>query len=329
MSKLLFLFNILFISLCLEASNYGPWPMQYFADGERFSCHEESPCIVPRLDDMEEMVKDFKELGSTRLERLQGLSTKASEKVQEVLGLSQNLQLERGENHLSRVFLAFGSELSTELENQRLERARLFVSESSPVLELVEGLQGLLIDFNQQIENQPDENLREGLKLLKKEKYKEFVMSPKFLETMNLLKLVKNEYFSELEGQEGLVLGKLLDKKVSLMEEFPKRDCNKKMRQYIEDMIGTIQVSNSLRASNEFDPVKDFKLLKFLLNGKRNKSLRLRCRDFKRFGRIKATYDAKDHELTIKFKVQMDSQGVNQLKGPSRQSILNTFKGQY
>ncbi len=306
------------------AAGFGPWPTKYFDKGARFSCFEEDPCVPPRLDDIAELRKDFAKLAPARLDHLQKLTDEINKESEKYLVLAQNVAEQEGDNLFSNVYYEIGSAIKEISEKSAVEKARLFVSESSPMLEQLANLENFIAEWNRKIDEQADENLKEGLKLLKKEKYKELNLSEVFQDTLGEMKNIEEGFFVELDDDErAKQIQKILESEYDMSVHFEISDsCPKKVKEFAVQSVGKLQISTGMAKDGQLDAFEDSSLIKMILNGKRgNNTLSVRCKKSGFLSGTSPKYDDKDNELKIRYKEKLNSDGTAKYTLPKVETV--------
>tara|TARA_R110002072_G_scaffold534_7_gene4187 strand:+ start:83949 stop:84953 length:1005 start_codon:yes stop_codon:yes gene_type:complete len=308
----------------LMAAGFGPWPTKYFLGDARFSCVEESPCIAPRLDDLSELRSDFAKLAPSRLDHLQKLTDEINKESERFLVLAQKVNEQEGDNLFSNVYTEVGSAIKEISEKSAVEKAKLFVSESSPMLEQIANLENFIAEWDRKIEEQTDQSLKDGLKLLKKEKYKELYLSEDFQFILSEMKSVETGFFVELDDQQrSKQIKKILESVYDLSAHFEVDDkCPKFVKDYAVKSIGKLQVSAGMAKDSELDPFQDSSVVRMILNGKRSgNALKIYCKKSGFLSGVSPKYDDKDNELKMRYKEKLNTDGTVKFSLPKASAI--------
>lgn len=313
-----------------EGEDYGPWPHQYFKAGERLSCYEADPCVLPRMDDLEALKKDWVTYELSRIERLKRLQDLARQRAEKVLEVAQIELSENESSAFGNLYLGAGSKLLENLEDSQLKRTELWVSQSSPVVDKIVELESNLIEWQNQIDMQQDPDLKEGLQLLRKEKYREWFLSAETIEIFKSLGEIQLNYFPKQSANDDVeqkLVESLLILKVPLIKDHIKMSgCPTKIEGHMEKVFGAVQFSEQHRVQGEWDPIKDKEFLKFILSGKYSGTpLTIKCRKGGFLSGPSVKYDSR-HFLEINYKTKKGENGVTLYKVPPRQEILKTLK---
>lgn len=313
----------------LSWANFGPWPQSYFLEGGLLSCPEDKTCLAPRMDDVATLKNDWLENEGARLERVARLESLARQSAEKILEIGQNELTENEESSFGALYMDYGSRLLSNISDKKIEDTRLWVSQSSPMFLKIVELEAKLIEWQNQIDQQEDPDLKEGLVLLRNEKYKEWLVDEELQDVLKNMNIVQKEIFpkeAEGENSEDIIVDGLMNMEVSLGELVSFRDCPKKVESYVKDIFGEVQFSKAHRGKNDWDPVEDKKFIRFLLVGNGfGKPLRVTCDKGGFLSKVKVSYE-KGHKLEIKYKTKSDDNGVTQYRMPSRQEILSLLK---
>lgn len=311
------------------ANGFGPWPQDYFQKGERFYCGEGGECIVPREDDLEVLKKDFLELSSRRISRINEIQESLELESDKVLALSQKFEEDLGDNNLSEIYLKLGSELKEAISSELIEDARLLVSDTSPFLTKIEQLRVLLLDMDKQIADQPDADLKAALLLLKKQKYKEFALSEEYQSILEILSDLNKKFFkaesdSERRGQ----IEAFLSGGMNISEHISFENCPKKVKEKLITEIGELFLtgSSAKTRSSGLHFEKDISIIGKILNGNNRKTgLTVSCSKAGFLKGMKPKYDFKKNKLKLRYKSKLDEQSIEIFSISSRDLIIDQF----
>ena len=327
--NILSLFIVLgtFLASSVQAQ-FGPWPHSYFQEGGLLSCQAEKPCLAPRMDDVATLKNDWLTYEGDRLERvarLEGLARKSAERILEIgqEELSQNEESLFGE-----IYMDYGSRLLSNISDKEIEDMRLWVSQSSPMFLKIIELEAKLIEWQNQIDQQEDPDLKEGLVLLRNEKYKEWLDIEEFQEILKSMEKLQREIFPKEEGgdSEELIVDSLMNLQVPLGDYISFKNCPKKVESFVKEIVGEVQFSKAHRGKNDWDPVEDQKFIRFLLVGNGfGRPLRVSCDKGSFLAKVKATYE-KGHTIEIKYKTKEEDNGVTIYRLPKKQEVLSLLK---
>lgn len=320
----------LYLALSAKAfANFGPWPHPYFLEGGLLSCPENKECLAPRMDDVTTLKSDWishEEVRLKRIERLEVLARGAAEKILEI-GQSE---IEKNEESIfGQTYMDYGSRLLTNISEKEIESMRLWVSQSSPMFLKISEIEAKLVEWQNQIDQQQDPDLKEGLILLRNEKYKEWLESDETQEVLLKMKEVQLEVFPKNdteEGREDLIVDGLMNLSFNLAYYIDFQECPKKVEDEITKHLGAVQFSEGHRKAGDLDPVKDLNFIRFVLVGPGfGKPLRVKCDKAGFLAKMKVSYE-KNHTLEVKFKMKKDGNGVTQYRVPSRSDIRSVLK---
>lgn len=311
-------------------ANFGPWPHSYFMKGGVLSCSEGKPCFAPRMDDVATLKSDWDNHEEERLSRVVRLEDLARVAAEEILEIAQKELIEDEESSFGELYLEYGSRLLNNISKKKIESMRLWVSKASPMYLKIHELEGKLFEWKNQIDQQEDPDLKEGLELLRNEKYKEWLANEEFQETLSMMAKIQEEVFpksSLSETVESDIVDGLMNLEVDLGELVTFKDCPKKVEDPVKGMLGKVQFSKTHREKLDWDPIKDKNFIRFILKGNGfGRSLTVRCdKANSLLGKVKVSYD-KGHQLKVDYRSKEDQDGITQYKIPTRSEILSALK---
>jgi len=312
-----------------SAQDFGPWPHQYFKTGERLSCVSETDsCTVVRMDDIQSLKNDWLSKERGRLERIERISELARLQAEKVLVIASTELNENDQSSFGSLYMEYGSKLLGNIGERKIERAKLLVSQSSPMFLKILELEGKLISWQNQIEEQEDADLREALILLKKEKYREWASSKDYIELLEAMATFQKEFFPKTEEgnfEENLIDG-MMNLRVELSEHISFSECPLKVEKELSSSLGGIQFSKIHRKAGDWDPIKDKDFLNFIMGGNGlDEPLRIVCDKASVLGRVRASLE-KGHTLLVRFKTRTENDGSDSFKLPSRAEIIESLK---
>lgn len=309
-------------------ASFGPWPHPYFLDGGLLSCPEDKECIAPRMDDISTLKSDWLNHEEVRLKRIDRLEVLARGAAEKILEIGQNEIVKNEESVFGQTYMDYGSRLLKNISEKEIESMRLWVSQSSPMYLKIIELESKLVEWQNQIDQQQDPDLKEGLILLRNEKYKEWLIgdTQDVLEGMKEVQLEVFPKNDSEETREDLIVDGLMNLSFSLGYYIDFQGCPKKVEDQVEQHLGKVQFSEGHRKSGDLDPVEDMKYIRFVLVGKGfGRPLTVKCDKAGFLSKIKASYE-KNHTLEIKFKMKKDDNGVTRYRVPSRNEVLSVLK---
>lgn len=323
----------LFLATCLAFSTnifagFGPWPHPYFLEGGLLSCPEEKECLAPRMDDVTTLKSDWLNYEEERLKRIDRLEVIARSSAEKILEIGQ-LEFQNNEDSLfGKIYAEYGSRLLTNISENEIESMRLWVSQSSPMYLKILELEAKLIEWQNQIDQQQDPDLKEGLILLRNEKYKEWVDGD-LQETLVRMKEIQLQVFPKDEtgeASEDIIADGLMNLSLELSQYITFNSCPKKVEEKIGAYIGRVQFSQGHRKEGDLDPIADQKRIRFILVGSGfGKPLQVKCKKAGFLSKIKATYE-KRHTIEVKYKTKSDSNGVTKYRLPSKSQITSLLR---
>jgi hypothetical protein len=309
-------------------AQFGPWPHSYFQEGGLLSCSESKVCLAPRMDDVATLKNDWLTYEGERLERVARLEALARKSAEKILEIAQEELSQNEESLFGEIYMDYGSRLLSNISDKEIDDMRLWVSQSSPMFLKIIELEAKLIEWQNQIEQQEDPDLKEGLVLLRNEKYKEWLEAEDFQEIIKSMAKLQVEIFpkEESEGSEDLIVDGLMNLEVPLGDYITFKSCPKKVEGFVKDIVGEVQFSKAHRGNNDWDPVQDRKFIRFLLVGNGfGRPLRVVCDKGSFLAKVKATYE-KGHTIEIKYKTKEDDNGVTIYRLPEKQEVLSLLK---
>ena len=327
--KSLFIVALSLASISSGAQSFGPWPHQYFEAGQRLSCFNEAdPCNVARMDDIQALKTDWLNSEQGRLQRIERISELARLQAEKVLVVANTELSENDESAFGALYMEYGSKLLDNIGEKKIDRAKLLVSQSSPMFHKILELEGKLNSWQNQIDEQEDADLKEGLILLKKEKYKEWASNKEFAELLGTMEVFQKEFFPKQEDQnfEQNLIDGMMNLRVELSEHISFIDCPSKAKKQLSENLGGIQFSKIHRKSSDWDPIRDQNFLRFVMIGKgQGEPLTVKCAKAKVLGRVKASLE-KGHTLLVKFRTKKEDDGSDSYKLPSRSDLIKALK---
>ena len=328
------IFKFILMSLCLGSLNsmgetLGPWPHQYFKSGQRLSCLTEADsCTVPRMDDLQSLKTDWLGQEQARLQRVERISELARLQAEKILVVANEELAKNDQSSFGSLYMEFGSKLLDNIGERKIDRARLLVSQSSPMFLKIVELEGKLIGWQNQIEEQEDANLKEALVLLRKEKYREWATSKEYIELLDSMEVFQKEFFpkeEDVDFERNLVDG-MMNLRVELSEHISFANCPNKVEKDIAAKFGAIQFSKIHRKSGDWDPIKDKSFLRFIMTGPSlEEPLRVVCEKASVLARVKASLE-KGHKLIVRYRIKKEQNGVDSFKLPSRSDLIDSLK---
>ncbi|GEM_PF-4749207 len=323
------LISILAIIPLAGHANFGPWPHSYFLKGGVLSCSDGSGCYAPRMDDIATLKADWETHEEERLARVVRLEGLARVSAEEILEVAQQELIEDEESSFGELYLEYGSRLLNNISKKKIESMRLWVSKASPMYQKIHELEGKLIEWQNQIDLQEEPDLKEGLELLRNEKYKEWLVNTEFQEILKTMGSIQEEVFPKSttsETVENDIVDGLMNLEVDLGELVNFKNCPKKVEDNVKEALGKIQFSKAHREKNDWDPIRDKTFIRFLLKGNGfGRSLGVTCAKATFLAKAKASYE-KGHQLKIQYKTKVDQDGITQYKMPSRSEMLKPLK---
>lgn len=310
-------------------AQFGPWPHSYFLEDGLLSCDQEKACLAPGMDDVATLKSDWLNHEQERLERVNRLEALARQSAEKILEIGQEELSKSEESRFGSLYMEYGSRLLTNISEKKIEDMRLWVSQSSPMFLKINELEAKLIEWQNQIDQQEDEDLKEGLILLRNEKYKEWLEEESLQSTLKTMQGIQAEIFpkglSDVDLESSIVDG-LMNLKVGLGELVSFDSCPQKVKTHMSELLGNVQFSKTHREKGDWDPIKDQKFIRFLLVGNGfGRPLRIECDKGGLLARVKVSYE-KGHKLVIKYKTKSDNNGVTIYRLPSKQEILGLLK---
>lgn len=326
-------FSFVFILAILTSygafAQYGPWAHQYFSEGGLLHCKEEAPCVAPGKEDVDALKKDWEAVEAARLSRIEYLVSLANQASEKILELGQSALSENENSNFGQLYMEYGSELQKSASAIKLDSLRLWVSKESPMFLKVVELEGLLTEWQNQIDEQTDEDLKEGLELLRNEKYKEWLNNESLTSVLEEMKKIQLEYFpKEVTGEsESTLIDGLMKLAIPMTDFMDVSQCSPGIQQHLKKSLGSLQFSKAHRGQNDWDPIKDKEFIHFLTDGSGfSRKLTVSCQKAKLLQKVKARYE-KGHKLEIKYKVKSENNGTSTYSLPSRSEILGELKG--
>jgi hypothetical protein len=323
------LMTLILGNVTVKAETYGPWPHQYFKVGQRLSCITEADsCTVPRMDDLQSLKTDWLSQAQGRLERIERISELARLQAEKVLVIANEELSKNDQSPFGALYMEFGSKLLGNIGEQKIERAKLLVSQSSPMFLKIVELEGKLIGWQNQIEEQQDPELKEALELLRKEKYREWASAKGYTELLESMEVFQTEFFPKVENEDfekNLVDG-MMNLRVELSDHVSFIECPVKVERELAAKLGGIQFSKIHRKSGDWDPIQDKSFLSFIMTGKSlGEPLKIICDKASVLNRVKATLE-KGHTLLVRYRVRKGDNGSDSFKTPSRSEIIQALK---
>lgn len=320
-----------FVCLILSLSafaEYGPWGHQYFLEGGLLFCEEGSSCFAPGKDDVETLKKDWEEAEAKRLKRIEELGSLAVKSSERILEIAQEALSQNEESEFGRLYMQYGSELEQSVSSIKMDSLRLWVSKESPMFLKILELESLLTELQNQIDQQEDPDLKEGLELLRNEKYKEWLRSQEVQDTLLEMNKIQNEFFPKVSNNEteSSIVDGLMKLSIPLTDFMNTSSCSPGIQSDLKSLLGNLQFSKAHRGKLDWDPIASKSLIKFIVDGGGFGSpLRVTCKKAVLLQGTKANYD-KGHKLELRFKVKKENGGVTRYVLPSRKEIVEALK---
>lgn len=309
-------------------AEFGPWAHLYFKEGGLLHCKEDVTCIAPGKEDVEALKKDWDSAETSRLKRIEHLGALANQASEKILELGQSALAENENSNFGNLYMEYGSQLQQSASTIKMDSLRLWVSKESPMYLKVIELEGLLTDWQNQIDEQEDQDVREGLELLRNEKYKEWLFSEELGNILNEMTKIQLEYFpKEVTGEsETSLIDGLMKLAVPMTDFMDVSKCSPGIQARLKKDLGYLQFSNAHRKKGDWDPIKDQRFIRFLTDGGGfGKKLRLNCQKAKLLQKVRARYE-RNHELLIRYKVKSENNGESSYILPSRAEIVQELK---
>lgn len=323
--------GLLFVGMASGSAfaSFGPWAHTYFQKGGLLSCSEEKPCLAPRMDDIATLKSDWMAHEEIRLNRVNRLEVLAREAAEKILEIGQTEFQKDEDSVFAKTYMDYGSRLLTNIGDREIESMRLLVSQSSPMFLKIEELEAKLVEWQNQIDQQEDPDLKEGLTLLRNEKYKELLESEEMQNTLEQMESLQKQVFpkgTEEEGSESRIVDGLMNLSFDFSEFVTFSSCPKKIEEKVISYLGRVQFSEAHRKEGELDPVRNQNFIRFILVGKGfGGPLKVSCKKGSLLAKVKASYGG-GHRLEIKYKTKNDSNGVTQYRVPSKSEVLGLLK---
>ncbi len=321
------LITLLLVSTSSMAKNFGPWPHQYF--NGLLSCSTEgASCLPGEVSDLKNLKMEWLSLEQLRLERIERVSELARKKAEKVLMISNKELSTNDESLIGPLYMELGSKLLENIGERRIERARLLVSQSSPVfLKMIE-LEGKLTSLQNQAEEEQDLETKEALLLQKNEKYREWISGKSFRDPLDTLELFQKEFFPTVEKEnfEKVLIDGMMDLRIELADHISFDECPASVKETLSKQLGGIQYSEFKRTSNDWDPVKDVSFLRFILDGNSlGGSLKVTCQKASTASEVGASYK-KSHTLVVQYHLKSGRIDSKSNQVPTRKELLKVLK---
>ncbi|MCR9203983.1 MAG: hypothetical protein NXH75_05375 [Halobacteriovoraceae bacterium] len=309
-------------------AEFGPWAHLYFKEGGLLHCKEEVTCIAPGREDIEALKKDWESSETARLKRIEYLGALANQASEKILELGQTALADNENSNFGNLYMEYGSLLQESASTIKMDSLRLWVSKESPLFSKIIELESLLTEWQNQIDEQEDQDVKEGLELLKNEKYKEWLRSEELQSTLEEMTKIQLQYFpKEVTGEsETSLIDGLMKLAIPMTEFMDASDCTPGIQTRLKMSLGNLQFSNAHREKGDWDPIKDQAFVRFLTDGGGfGKKLKVNCQKAKLLQKVRVRYE-RNHELLIRYRVKSENNGESYYVLPSRADLIKELK---